>query len=58
MDKFKIVTPCHFGVESVLKREITDLDMILFKLKTEELLSREMHWQFVGQMFFLERQKE
>ena len=25
MDKFKIVTPCHFGVESVLKREITDL---------------------------------
>ena len=25
MDKFRIVTPCHFGVESVLKREITDL---------------------------------
>ena len=25
MDKFKIVTPCHFGVESVLKRELTDL---------------------------------
>ena len=55
MDKFKIVTPCHFGVESVLKREITDLGYDIVQV---ELLSREMHWQFVGQMFFLERQKE
>ena len=50
MDKFKIVTPCHFGVESVLKREITDLGY--------DIVQVEMHWQFVGQMFFLERQKE
>ena len=42
MDKFKIVTPCHFGVESVLKREITDLGYdIDSSLKMEELLSRE-----------------
>lgn len=41
MDKFKIVTPCHFGVESVLKREITDLGYDIVQVKTEELLSRE-----------------
>ena len=25
MDKFEYIVPCHFGLESVLKREITDL---------------------------------
>lgn len=25
MDKFELVAPCHFGLEAVLKREITDL---------------------------------
>ncbi len=25
MEKFEFIVPCHFGVESVLKREITDL---------------------------------
>ena len=25
MDKLHLIVPCHFGVESVLKREIIDL---------------------------------
>ena len=25
MRRFELITPCHFGMESVLKREITDL---------------------------------
>ena len=25
MEIFKLVAPCHFGLEAVLKREITDL---------------------------------
>ena len=25
MDKFTLMAPCHFGLEAVLKREITDL---------------------------------
>jgi len=25
MDKFELIAPCHFGLEAVLKREITDL---------------------------------
>lgn len=25
MDKFELIAPCHFGMEAVLKREITDL---------------------------------
>lgn len=58
MDKFKIVTPCHFGVESVLKREITDLGYDIVQVEDGRVTFEEMHWQFVGQMFFLERQKE
>ena len=25
MRRFELIAPCHFGMESVLKREITDL---------------------------------
>ena len=25
MDRFELITPCHFGLEAVMKREITDL---------------------------------
>ena len=25
MERFELITPCHFGLEAVLKREITDL---------------------------------
>ena len=25
MDRFELTAPCHFGLEAVLKREITDL---------------------------------
>ena len=25
MDKFELIAPCHFGLEAVMKREITDL---------------------------------
>ena len=25
MRKYELIAPCHFGVESVLKKEITDL---------------------------------
>ena len=25
MDRYDLIAPCHFGLESVLKREITDL---------------------------------
>ena len=25
MNRYELIAPCHFGLESVLKREITDL---------------------------------
>ena len=33
MDNLTLVAPCHFGVESVLKREILDLGYEIIKVE-------------------------
>ena len=33
MDKIELIAPCHFGLESVLKREITDLGFEISKVE-------------------------
>lgn len=33
MNKFELVAPCHFGLESVLKREITDLGYNILRVE-------------------------
>ncbi len=33
MDEFRLIAPCHFGLESVLKRELTDLGFEIVKVE-------------------------
>ncbi|SEQ42346.1 putative N6-adenine-specific DNA methylase [Lachnospiraceae bacterium RM5] len=33
MDRYILIAPCHFGLESVLKREITDLGYEIYKVE-------------------------
>ena len=33
MNKFEIIAPCHFGLESVLKREIYDIGYDITKVE-------------------------
>ena len=36
MEMYEFISPCHFGMEAVLKREIYDLGYDIIKQKTEE----------------------
>ena len=33
MNQFEYISPCHFGLESVLKRELTDLGCEITKVE-------------------------
>ena len=33
MDKYTLIAPCHFGLETVLKREITDMGYDIVKVE-------------------------
>ena len=54
MEKLTLVAPCHFGVESVLKREILDLGYEIIKvedgrvtfMRTNLVTMYIIHWGF------------
>lgn len=37
-DSYELIATCHFGLEAVLKKRLSDLDMRLFPLRTDALL--------------------
>ena len=37
MKKYELIAPCHFGLEAVLKREITDLGYDVIKVEDGRL---------------------
>ncbi len=52
MERMEWIAPCHFGLESVLKREIQDRDMKSHRWKMEELPFTEEQMQRAGRMYF------
>ena len=53
MDKLHLIVPCHFGVESVLKREIIDLGYEIERVEDGRITFREIYWQYAGANVFL-----
>ena len=56
MDNLTLVAPCHFGVESVLKREILDLGYEIIKVEDGRITYKVTALQFADQTFFCGRQ--
>ena len=38
MDRYKLMAPCHFGLETVLKREIYDLGYEITKVEDDTVM--------------------
>lgn len=58
MRRFELIAPCHFGMESVLKREITDLGYDITEVADGRVTFSEMRRLCAEQIFFCGRQKE
>lgn len=58
MRRFELIAPCHFGMESVLKREITDLGYDITEVADGRVTFSEMRMLCAEQIFFCGRQKE
>ena len=41
MSRIELIAPCHFGLESVLKKEILDLGYEIVQVEEEELHLQE-----------------
>ncbi len=52
MDKLHLIVPCHFGVESVLKREIIDLGYEIERVEDGRITFWEIYWQYAGLTYF------
>lgn len=52
MERMEWIAPCHFGLESVLKREIQDLGYEIAQVKMEELPFTEEQMQRAERMYF------
>ena len=57
MEKLELIAPCHFGLESVLKREVLDLGYEISAVEDGRVFG-EMHRQYVMLMYFLGRRSE
>lgn len=56
MEKMELIAPCHFGLESVLKREVLDLGYEIASVDDGRVVSGEMRRQSAMRIFFCARQ--
>ena len=52
MDKIEWIAPCHFGLESVLKREVEQLGYEIVQVEDGRVTFAEARRLFAGQTYF------
>lgn len=58
MRRFELIAPCHFGMESVLKREITDLGYDITDVADGRVTFSVMKKLYAELIFFCAQRRE